>query len=250
MRRNTIILTGAALIALTFLLLVPAPGVPILAYHMVNDLDEPYSISPGEFEEQMAYLAKQGYTSITLAQLLDGMEGKKSLPPKPIVITFDDGYTDNAEIALPIMARYRMNATIFIIAGHAGEPPYMSWDEIKAIQRTGTEIGSHTYSHEALSEIDPADQLYEVLESKKTLEAELQQSIGFLAYPYGKFSPAVVDALQQAGYRGACSGKAGLNKPGTDPYILKRVNVPQPKFGLWEFRLRLLRAEIYSKLNL
>ena len=250
MRRKTIILTAATLIALAFLLLVPAAGVPILAYHMVNDLDETYSISPSEFEEQMAYLAQQGYTSITLAQLLDGMEGKTSLPPKPIVITFDDGYADNAEIALPIMARYGMNATIFIIAGHAGEPPYMSWEEIKAIQRTGTEIGSHTYSHEALSEINPTDQLQEVFESKKTLEAELQQPVGFLAYPYGKFSPAVVAALKQAGYRGACSGKAGLNKQGVDPYILKRVNVPQPKFGLWEFRLRLWRAEIYSKLNL
>ena len=104
MRRKIIVLTAALLGALAFLLLIPAAGVPILAYHMVNDLDEPYSISPGEFEEQMAYLAQQGYTSITLAQLLDGMEGKTSLPPKPIVITFDDGYTDNAEIALPIIA--------------------------------------------------------------------------------------------------------------------------------------------------
>ena len=237
------------IIAITVWFSLPSSGVPILAYHMVNDQDEVYSISPIEFEKQMAYLVQHGYTAVSLRQLLDGFAGQYLLPPKPVVITFDDGYSDNYLTALPIMARYGMRATVFVIAGHVGEPNYMTWEQIKAMEDQGTEIGSHTFSHVALSEVAPSEGFQEVSESKQVLEEAREKGIEFLAYPYGKFSPTVIEVLQQTGYRGACTGISGLNKAGQDPYMLKRINVPQPKYGLWEFRLRVLRAEMYSKLN-
>lgn len=242
----------AALIVVAFsvLWLIPARGVPILAYHMVNDLDEVYSITPAKFEEHMAYLVNEGYTAISLAQLVSAWSGGPPLPAKPVIITFDDGYRDNYEIALPIMAKHGMKGTVFVIASHVGEHNYMTWEQIKAMQSQGTEIGSHTFSHVALSEVEPEAQVQEIQQSKHVLEDALGTPVAFLAYPYGKFSPALFSVLQQSGYQGACTGKAGLNKPGMNPFKLKRVNIPQPRFGLWEFRLRLWRAEIHSKLGL
>lgn len=242
----------AVLIVAAFgiLWLIPAQGVPILAYHMVNDLDEVYSITPAMFEKHMTYLEQEGYTAISLAQLVAAWSGGEPVPAKSVIITFDDGYSDNYEIALPIMARHGMKGTVFVIAGHVGQPNYMTWEQIKAMQAQGTEIGSHTLSHVALSEVAPEVQLQEVQQSKFLLEQALGTPVEFLAYPYGKFTTELFTVLQQSGYQGACTGKAGLNKPGMNPFKLKRVNIPQPHLGFWEFRLRLWRAEMQSKLRL
>ncbi|MBP1763545.1 MAG: polysaccharide deacetylase [Firmicutes bacterium] len=220
-------------------------GVPILAYHMVGSEEDRYSVSAEEFDRQMDYFAKKGYTAVSLQELADGFAGKIVLPPKPVVITFDDGYNDNYLIALPIMEKHGMKGTVFVVAGQVGQGQYLSWDQIRALQERGTEIGSHTMSHVALSDSDKAGQYREVAESKQLLERELGLPVAFLAYPYGKFTAETVSALQAAGYRGACAGTPGLNAPGSDLYRLHRVNVPKPRFGLWELRVRLLRAEIY-----
>lgn len=219
-------------------------GVPILAYHMVGQEEELYSVSPAEFDRQLAYLKDKGYTAVSLQELFSGFAGKTALPAKPVVITFDDGYRDNYLTALPILEKHGMKATVFVVAGQAGQGEYLSWDQMRALHKRGTEIGSHTVRHLALSEISPAEQLQEAVESKKILEKELGVPIAFLAYPYGKFTEETVAALQAAGYHGACSGLPGLNAPDTPRYSLKRVNVPRPRLGLWEFKIRLLRAEI------
>jgi len=234
----------ASLLFLAWFYLAPL-GVPILAYHMVGPEEERYSVSVEEFDRQMDYLVQKGYTAVSLQELADGFAGKTVLPPRPVVITFDDGYNDNYLLALPIMEKHGMKGTVFVVAGQVGQGQYLSWDQIHALQERGTEIGSHTMNHVALSGSDKAGQFREVAESKQLLEQELGLPVVFLAYPYGKFTAETVAVLQAAGYRGACAGTAGLNAPGSDLYRLHRVNVPKPRFGLWEFRIRLLRAEIY-----
>ena len=219
-------------------------GVPVLAYHMVGPEQDLYSVSPEEFDQQLAYLKKKGYTAVSLQELLDGFEGKTVLPVKPVVITFDDGYRDNYLTALPIMEKYGMKATVFVVAGQVGQGEYLSWEQVRNLHKRSTEIGSHTVNHVALSEISASDQLQEAVQSKKILEAELGAPVSFLAYPYGKFTGETVSVLQAAGYRGACTGLPGLNVPNSARYSLKRVNVPKPRLGLWEFQIRLLRAEI------
>ncbi len=239
----------ASLLFLAWFYLAPM-GVPILAYHMVGLEEERYSVSVEEFDRQMDYLAKKGYTAVSLQELADWFAGKTVLPPRPVVITFDDGYNDNYLLALPIMEKHGMKGTVFVVAGQVGQGQYLSWDQIRALQERGTEIGSHTMNHVALSGSDKAGQFREVAESKQLLERELGLPVVFLAYPYGKFTAETVAVLQEAGYRGACAGTAGLNAPGSDLYRLHRVNVPKPRFGLWEFRVRLLRAEIYFMLGI
>lgn len=228
----------------------PAAGVPILAYHQVSPDDDIYSVTVTQFEEQMRYLSEHGYTPIDLQQLFDFYEGKATLPDKPIIITFDDGYEDNYLTALPIMEKYNMRSTEFVITSLVGTPDYLSWQQISDMQARHTEIGSHTMTHVGLGDVSAEEQRREIVGSKAILEQHIGKPINFFAYPYGQFTPITEQLLREAGYQGACSGIAGLNSKGVDVYALKRVNVPHPKYGLGEFRLRLLRANIYSKLGI
>lgn len=250
--KKKLLIIGLALVSIfiVWLLVYPAAGVPVLAYHMVSSVPERYSIFPEEFDEQMRYLTDNGYKAVSLAEMVDGLAGRGQLPAKPVVITFDDGYRDNLTTALPIMEKYGLRGTVFVIASQVGQADYLTWDEIKEMQRRGTEIGSHTVSHAVLTDITLPEREREVRLSKEMIEDQLGTKVEFLAYPFGQFDASMFDILQQAGYRGACTGLAGQNKSGVNPYALKRVNVPLPRFGLWEFRIRLLRAEIYSKLGL
>jgi len=242
-------LSGFFVMCILSWLVWAGPGVPILAYHQVSEADDIYSVTAMQFEEQMSYLQEKGYTAISLEELFDFYEGKMSLPDKPIIITFDDGYEDNFLAALPIMEKYNMRSTVFIITGLVGTPDYLSWQQIAAMQASHTEIGSHTVSHIALGDSSPEQQRREIATSKAILEKYVG-TVKFFAYPYGQFTAITQQILREAGYLGACSGIAGLNSKGVDVYALKRVNVPHPKYGLGEFRLRLLRANIYSKLGI
>lgn len=235
-----------ALLLLIGWLLHPISGVPILAYHRVRDDEERYSVSPQQFSEQMQFLQQHGYTAISLAEMADAFSSGKKLPPKPIVITFDDGYADNLLTALPIMEKYGMKATVFVIADSVGQPDYLNWDQALELLRRGTEIGSHTVSHAALNQVNDVQKQAEIAESKVVLESRLGKPVEFLAYPFGQFDVSLFPLLQQAGYRGACTGIAGLNFANDSPFRWKRINMPRPKLGMLEFRLRLLRAQLVS----
>lgn len=239
---------GVLMLIVTLWLLAPGGGVPILAYHQVGSLPEIYSVDADEFDQQMQYLAEHDYTAISLGELFATKQSGGKLPSRPVIITFDDGYEDNYLTAVPIMEKYGMKGTIFVIAGQVGQPEYMTWEQLKVLQQKGTEIGSHTYSHVALNEISPTEQLAELGRSKQVLETNLGQPVEFLAYPYGQYDSATLAGVQQAGYTGACTGRPGLGTTSGDVYQLNRVNIPRPKYGLWEFRLRLLRAQVYGKL--
>lgn len=244
MKRNLLVL----LVVLLLLgwMLHPSEGVPILAYHKVSDDEEMYSVSPQQFAAHMQYLKENGYTAVSLAEMADAFSGKTKLPSKPIVITFDDGYADNLLIALPIMEHYSMKATVFVIAGSLGQGEYLSWEQAAEMQRRGTEIGSHTVSHIPLGKATEAQKFEEIWQSRVIIENKLKTPVQFLAYPFGQFDSFLFAALERSGYRGACTGIAGLNYADTPPYQWKRINLPRPKFGMIEFRLRLLRAQLVS----
>lgn len=236
-------------VAVTGWLIYPVRGIPVLSYHMVNAQPETYSIDPADFEDHMRYLAENGYTAISLKQFYAATQHQETLPAKPVIITFDDGYQDNYQIALPVMEKFGMKGTVFVIVDNVGKPGYLSWQQIKEMQQRNTEIGSHTLTHAKLNELAYNDQVKETLDSKTKLEGQLGIAVDFLAYPYGKYNESAIHVLQQAGYLGACSGRPGLNTDSTNAYALKRISIPRPKFGMWEFRLRLLRATIWEKIG-
>jgi peptidoglycan/xylan/chitin deacetylase (PgdA/CDA1 family) len=178
--------------------------------------------------------------------MADAFSGRRKLPAKPVIITFDDGYADNYLAALPILEQFGMKATVFVIAGSVGQPEYLSWEQAAQLPLRGVEIGSHTMNHVALKEVAEQQKRQELIESKKMLEGQLSTPVDFLAYPYGSFDASLFPLLQQAGYRGACTGIAGLNFASDQPYAWKRINVPRPKLGMVEFRVRLIRAQLLS----
>ena len=235
--------------------LLPEPeGFPILEYHQVTDeqLDpvfEVYNVPPAEFSAQLDFLQAQGYTTITLQDFMRAVHGKATLPEKPIVLTFDDGYADNYSTMLPILEAHKMTAVVYVITNEVGKKNYMSLEQLKDMQRRGIEIGSHTADHLPLTEMTPDEQLYQIQASKRFLEWSGLATIYSLSYPNGAFNDAITEILRREQYLTAVTGDAGLNTLETNPYKLYRVHVRKPRFGLNEFKFRLFKAKFFAKLR-
>lgn len=244
---------SSILAAIVFLLPEPE-GFPILEYHQVTDepLDpvfEIYNVPPADFNAQLDYLQAEGYTTITLQDFMRVVHGKGSLPPKPIILTFDDGYEDNYSEMFPILKVHDMTAVIYVITNEIGQKDYLKLDELKVMQQYGIEIGSHTSDHLDLTSLDAHTQRRQLKESKTFLEWSGLQTIYSLSYPNGAFNSELEELLREENYLTAVTGEAGLNTLETNPYELYRVHIRKPRFGLTEFKFRLLKAEVFAKVR-
>ena len=185
--------------------------IPILLYHYIGNNPNPedktrdyLSVSPQDFDEQMSYLQKEGYTPITLDTMLAGLYGNTTLPPKPVVITFDDGYQDLYFNAFPILQKYQFRAVAFIPTGLVGTTYYANWDQLSQMQGSGLlSFQSHGVFHTNLASLSSDRLMTELTESKKVLEEKFGIPVNFIAYPYGISNPDVGDAAKKAGYIGA-----------------------------------------------
>ena len=252
-------LAAAALVALAAVALfvarqpMPPKAVPILEYHMVatytDDVSYEYNVPPTEFRRQLEWLRDNGYTTVSLLDLMKAKKGKLTLPEKPIVLTFDDGYDDNYYELLPILREYDAKATVFMITNNIGQEGYLTWDDLRELQAAGVEIGSHTANHLPLTKVAPERYEAEIVLSKLHLEWNGIKTVFFLSYPNGKYNRAVLDYLADTEFLGAVTGDSGFNTPDADPFLLRRVNIPHPHFGLTEFRWRLFKAEFMTKLK-
>ena len=243
-----------ALFAAIIFLLPEPEGFPILEYHQVTDekLDpdfEVYNVPPEEFSAQLDFLQAEGYTTITLQDFMRAVHGKATLPDKPIVLTFDDGYTDNYSTMLPILEVHKMTAVVYVITNEVGKSGYLTLDQLKDMQRRGIEIGSHTSDHLPLTSLDAETQLTQIRDSKRFLEWSGLSTIYSLSYPNGAFNEEIMEILRSEQYLTAVTGDAGLNTLETNPYELYRVHIRKPRFGLNEFKFRLLKAKFFAKLR-
>ena len=249
--------TAVGVLAILFALIFFTPdpeGFPILEYHQVTNaqLDpyfELYNVPPEEFAAQLDYLQAEGYTTITLQDFMRVVHGKGSLPEKPIVLTFDDGYSDNYSEMFPLLKARGMTAVIYVITNEVGKENYLNLDELKEMQRYGLEIGSHTSDHLALTTLDKNTQRRQLRESKTFLEWSGLSTIYSLSYPNGAFDLELEKILQEENYLTAVTGEAGLNTLQTNPYELYRVHIRKPRFGLTEFKFRLWKAKFFAKLR-
>ncbi len=242
------------LVAAGFIFLTPAPaGFPILEYHTVTNHPDPsseiYNVPPAEFSAQLDYLAENGYTTITLKDYARARRFGEPLPDKPIILTFDDGYADNYSEMLPILEAHGMKAVVFVITNEIGKSGYLSMWQLKDMQRRGVEIGSHTADHLPLITLSDEFLINQIRLSKIFLEWSGIEPVASLSYPNGVYNSQIIEMLAQENYLAAVTGEAGLNTLETDPYRLRRVNVRKPRFGVYEFRWRLLKAEIFAKLK-
>ena len=208
--------------------------VPILMYHYISvpppDADVyrlDLSVTPENFTAQMDYLAAEGYHPIRVSDLSDYLLNGKPLPSKPIVLTFDDGYLDNYQNAMPILKQHKFPATLFIITQFAEEkrPGYMNWDQIAELAADGMEIGSHTMNHVELNGRTNAYLETEIAGSKAMIETRLGLAVKSFCYPAGKYDTRTINVLRSDSYLAATTEISGAYQTTSNIYELRRIRV-------------------------
>ncbi len=211
-----------------------APTVPWVAmYHSVGDRsDDPYrvTVTPGRLNAQFRWLRRRGLRGVSVAELLAARargEGRDL-----VGLTFDDGYADFVEHALPCLRRWGFGATLFVLPGRLGgdnawdplgpRKPLLTADGIRHAAAEGVEIGSHGLTHVDLTRADEAALKAETAESRALLSELISAPIRGFCYPYGTVDTRATDAVRAAGYSYACAIDPG---PLTGPYALPRVHV-------------------------
>ncbi len=209
--------------------------VPVLMYHYIrvnplasDKLGFSLSVPPDHFQAQMDYLASKGYHSVSLDELGAALLSNAPLPPKSLVLTFDDGYADFHDAAFPILRAHNFKGVNFVITGLVGAPGYLSWPQIDEMKNSGfVTFGAHTVTHRALGTLSNESVKTEVTDSKNVLAGHLGSPVNWLAYPYGggAFSPRVVNIVRQTGYIGAFGTQYGRYQSTDVMFSLPRVRI-------------------------
>jgi peptidoglycan/xylan/chitin deacetylase (PgdA/CDA1 family) len=209
--------------------------VPILMYHYVSPLpanaDEyrrELSVTPEAFRAQMEYLFYQGYSPISMYQLDDALLSGTALPPKPVVLTFDDGYIDHFTNVFPVLREFGFTGTFFIITGlvDANDPNYVSWEQVQQMSDAGMSMEPHTKSHISLRERSYDTLIYEMLGSIESLQAYTGRQPHIFSYPVGHYDAATLSVAQTLPIWRAVTTEAGRYHT-TDNWLeVPRVRIP------------------------
>ncbi len=211
--------------------------VPILMYHRVAILhgDETgdeleLTVDPQEFGLQMAWLKDNGFQTITQLQLFNALMQGAPLPERPVMITFDDGYRGVATFAGPIMARYGFVGTAYVISDRIARrpkaaPSWMTWGHLRGLEALGWDIGSHTATHRALSELSSTEAVEELEASQAKLERILGHPVQWFSYPDGDVTPTAAEPVGAAGFVLAVTSASGTSLSAQQPLELPRILV-------------------------
>ena len=181
--------------------------VPVLMYHRVaprstatNAVSRDLTVNPASFRAQMRWLAAAGYHPVSQTSVFRAVFDGAPLPPRPLVITFDDGYVDAVTYVAPVLAPRHWPATFFIITGRVGARAFLTWPQLRRLDRMGMDIGSHTVSHLELPTLSTAARMQQLQASRRVLEAHLGHPVQWFAYPAGRFDTASAQDVRRAGY--------------------------------------------------
>ncbi len=187
--------------------------IPVLMYHNLAENypkgSEGANITPKLFEEHMLAILDRGYTPILVADYYDSVQRGVSLPENPIIITFDDGYLSNYEIAYPILKRLNIKATIFVVTSTVGakvgqgvSTPHFTWAQAREMQESGIiDIHSHSHTHRNMTTISPAQIQEELRLSRYLIERNLNKNCFVFSYPFGGYNQTTSNLARYAGYR-------------------------------------------------
>lgn len=229
--------------------------IPILMYHQIAAMPEkgtPFrglSVPPEKFRSQMQWLKRLGYQGLSMRDLEPYLRGEKH--GRVVGITFDDGYQNVLQNALPVLQECGFTSTTYFVAGHA--PGHNYWDEEKGVPRSdlmsireieqwrdgGQEIGSHTLDHVHLTQLPIEQAEHQIKESKRILEALYQVPVTAFCYPYGDCNQTIFELTQKAGYTNATTIERGLVLETDDLYCLPRVTIAG-SLDLFSFFMKVL----------
>lgn len=205
--------------------------VPILMYHYVeyvkdqrDTIRKSLNLEPHAFDLEVKTLKEAGYSFITLADLADALDDKNNLPPKSVILTFDDGYRDFYTDVFPILKKYRIKAVVFVIPNFIDRPDNLTTWMISEIIKSGlVEIGAHTMNHTYLSGLSLDRVRYEVQQSKRYLEKGFGIQVISFAYPYGAFDNETIDEVKKAGFKTAVTTIPGTFSMDVNRFFLYRI---------------------------
>jgi peptidoglycan/xylan/chitin deacetylase (PgdA/CDA1 family) len=216
--------------------------VPILEYHAiqppVSGATYPQLFVPqADFVEQMKWLDDHGYEAVTLDQVEDAWFKAGELPPKPVVLTFDDGYLSQYVAAFPALQHFHWPGVLNLVAKGADLPD----EDVQKMIEAGWELASHTINHPDLTTLDASQLQTELAGSRKLLQGRFGVTVDNFCYPSGRYDDTVINAVRDAGYRGATSEVPGL-ATSANPYVLNRLEI-ELSDGLDGFVSKLKAAE-------
>ena len=228
--------------------------VIVLSYHRVNDdLRDSLTVGIEQFDRHMAIL-KQKYTVAAIADIVRGNVPRNTARPV-VAVTFDDGYLDNYENAVPILLKHKIPAAFFISTGMIGSKngfahdlrklgkalPNMNWKQIAHMKQLGFTIGSHTVTHINCAKDDAGKVREEIIKSKETIEDRLGIKEVMFAYPFGKMEDMnneILEYVKKAGYIGCVSAYEGPNEKTLTPFNVLRMGIDS-NFTILAFKARL-----------
>lgn len=200
--------------------------IPILMYYSISSGNS-FRVPPTEFEQQMQFLKKAGYYTLKPAGLYRAFETNTVPAEKVVLITFDDGYSDNYTAALPVLERYGLASTVFMITGTTGKPNHLTIEQMKTMQQQQQQvtIESHTVNHQELNQLAKETQLTEMIDSKRFIKDKFDHDSIILSYPVGCYNDETLAAANTAGYKLAVTTEPGLASKADGYYQLKRVRI-------------------------
>jgi peptidoglycan/xylan/chitin deacetylase (PgdA/CDA1 family) len=203
--------------------------VPILMYHhiAVSPIGSRYYVPPDKFESELKLLHDWGYQTITTTQLVEAITDGALLPPRPLILTFDDANEDNYTNAFPIMERYGFKGVLYVPYDYIGTHGYLSVANIEEMAAAGWEVGSHTLSHPAnFLALDSEGLRAEIVDSREQLQALLDLPILTFAYPFGETTESAVDYVHFAGYIAGMGATGFTADQGTgNLFVLQRCEI-------------------------
>ena len=179
--------------------------VPILLYHRIDisPVNSRYYVTPSKFEDQMKLLRDWEYSVIPIELLIEAIQEGARLPPRPVIITFDDGDISVYESAFPIMKKYGLTGVVYIVGNYMNTDGYMTADQIKELAAAGWEVGSHSRSHRDLTKLQEPVQRQEIYHARRKLESATGIQALTFAYPFGIMSDSVGKQVHTAGFSAA-----------------------------------------------
>ena len=207
----------------------PVAGVPVLMYHKVDPHTPPgpvgrsLTLEPAAFEAQLVWLRAHAIRTLTMNDLADALK-RGEHPRNAVVLTFDDGYNDAADVVTPLLRKYGAHASFYVSAGFIGDGRHAGWAKLRAMHAAGMEIGCHGTRHLDLSRVGPATATHEVTHCVDALTHYVARPTTY-ASPAGKWNATTLDLMRRTGMKAALTERPGVVTSLRAPYTLPRRRI-------------------------